>query len=702
MLSFAIALAVVAGLLAALPPRAVSSVPANGRVWELMTFSEPNSVKLLSIDPLTNNGETLAYRTFGPLPGAQSGAFLGSGIARRGPTGWSNTPIGFPFLAFSTELFSLLAPEVVIGLSEDLQESLWLASVPLSPDGPPEEQLGLYWQTGDEPPRFIARLGEGLTFFYEGFADLSHDGSSVIFTSPEHLLPEDAGRTQGESVYRWDQSGLSLVDVDSGGALLSACGSQVSSENGMSVSGRRVFFTQPPEVGCAETKKVYLRDSVAGTTVEISASQCTRVDCNAPQDVTFEGATPSGGSAFLVTAQQLTDDDQDAGRDLYRYDAASGQLSLLSGGSPALEGEVDQTVVYPSDNGARVYFRATGVMISGETSTAEKLYYADDSGIHLVAEATFLEEPQIQLSEDGHEALFVTASKVTGDDTDEMQDTYLYDASDNHVTKISAGPSGGNGSFDANLASIESAGFFYGDKHVVYGIDASGDRAFFTTAESLVPADVNSKLDVYEWKDGQLGLVTPGSEEVDSSFGGVSRDGRAVIFGTSASLVPTDLDGGDTDFYSAQLGGGFPEPQQPPACDGGSCSRAARAPLARQGPGSAKLPAGKHPKRIRLLDIRSPDAGSAVGGKTSLVVAVPVPGLVSASVWIRREGKKVQLARGRQGVVRPGKVSVRLHLTAAGREGAGDVRKGHLSVSEDGAVGVSRLVDLSLGGGNER
>jgi len=210
---------------------------------------------------------------------------------------------------------------------------------------------------------------------------------------------------------------------------------------------------------------------------------------------------------------------------------------------------------------------------------------------------------------------------------------------------------------------------------------------------------VDSKLDVYEWTGGQLGLVTPAAGDADSKFGGASRDGRTVIFGTSETLTPADEDGGDTDFYAARLGGGFPEPEQSSACDGASCARPSHPPLARRTPNSTNLPA-RHRGRIRLRGIRSPGAGNAVDGGTTLLVSVPTPGLVSASVWVHRGGKKVLLLRGREGVVKPGRVRVRLHLKAAGRGGAAaDIRKAQLRVTEGGALAASRVVRIGLGGG---
>lgn len=697
----AIALTATAGLLGASPSQALSVVPTDGRAWELVTFSEPTSASLLSINPMGSSADELAYRTLGPPPGSSSGAFLGSGEALRGATGWSNHPVGLPFSSQAVGLFELLAPVATISYSEDLQTKLWLTTVPVTSGAPPEGQQGLYRQVDEGPPQFIAHVGEGFTFEYASFADLSRDGSKVIFTTAEHLLPGDAGRTQGESVYLWDSTGLHLVDTDTGGALLSACGSKVSQANGMSASANRIFFTTPAVEGCGEAKEVYLRSLAAGTTTEISASQCTRVDCNAPQDVSFVGATPDGSSAFLVTAQQLTDDDHDTSSDLYRYDVGSGDLQLLSGGSAEAEGNVNQADVYPSNDGSHVYFRATGVMVPGELTTGEKLFLADGSGIHLVAAAEFPTEPQIQSSDSGESALFVTSSKVAEEDTDAQQDVYLYDAASEAVTRVSAGASGGNGPFDANIESPYALPELEpGDKHPFYAIDASGDRVFFTTQEPLLPEDVNSKLDVYEWTEGKLGLVTPGTEEVDSKFGGASRDGRSVLFGTSSTLAPADQDGGDVDFYSAQLGGGFPQLQPASPCAGAPCSHPARPRLSARAPASLKLPPAKRLKRIRLLGVRSPGGGSAVRRRTSILVAVPIPGLISASVWVRHEGKRVVLASGRKGAVKPGKLGVDLHLTAAGRGAAGTgISKGRLSVKEDGARGASSTVRIDMGGG---
>jgi hypothetical protein len=289
-----------------------------------------------------------------------------------------------------------------------------------------------------------------------------------------------------------------------------------------------------------------MRNLQSKNTVEISASECTRVDCNAPAPVSFSGATADGKFAYLTTTQQLTNADEDSTNDLYRYSVASGKLTLISGAPSAVTGEVLQASVFPSEDDSSVYFRAVGEIIPGESTPGEKLFMADADGLHLVAAGQFPGIGEVQSSANGQEALFVTPTGISAADTDGQNDAYLYDAEAETVTWISTGPSGGNGAFSASIEApspLNREEFEYGNRRPYYAIDAAGDRAFFTTEESLVPEDTNGVFDVYEWWHGEVGLVSPGNQPLKSDFGGVSRDGRTVLFATNASLFPYDVAG---------------------------------------------------------------------------------------------------------------------------------------------------------------
>lgn len=685
------AFAVVAIFLTMLVPQAQAAVPANGRSWELLTFHPPSSSRILGLRPIKEDGERLIYGVVGPPPGSPSGALLGYGYASRTPTGWVNAPIGMPYKTESTETFLLFAPILPVAFSADEQTKLWLASVPLTPGAPPEETLALYREIGEGGPEFISEVGEGVTLFgYPGFAGISNDGSRVVFTSEKHLLPGDATRTAGESVYTWNGSSVELVNVDNGGALLGTCGAQVSKENGMAPDASRVFFTVVSGT-CGGLEKVYLRNLATHNTVEISASECTRVDCNAPAAVTFSGATDDGKFAYLTTTQQLTNADEDSGRDLYRYSVATGKLTLVSGAPSAVTGEVRQAPVFPSEDDTHVYFRAEGEIIPGESTPGEKLFMADGSGLHRVAEGSFPGE--IQMSANGEQALFVTPTGLSGADTDGQGDAYLYDAEAGTVTWISTGPSGGNGAFSASIEApspLNRHELESGDLRPYFAIDAAGDRAFFTTEESLVPEDTNGVFDVYEWTHGEVGLISPGNQPLKSDFAGISRDGRTALFATNASLFPYDEDGEGRDIYAARLGGGFPE-SHAAECNAVTCPLPAGSRITRPTPASLLPAKRKGGGRLRVIEV----ASKAKKGALAVVVSAPAPGSVSGQIWVREGGKKVVLADGSARAKRAGKVELDLKLTASARAAAAGPKHAHLTVSE-GSSKVSQAVTVSL------
>ena len=660
-----------------------------------MTTHIPTSSSsgLVGMRPMQEDGENFVYALLGPPPGTPSGAAFGNGISRRGALSWLDTSIGFPYNIESTSLFVVLAPSSSTSFSEDLQSALWIASVPLTPDGPPEGETGIYSEKNGVL-QFVAPIGPLRVFSYAGFANISSDGSRIVFATAKHLLPADAGRTGGDSIYAWANGNLQLVDVNQGGSLLSTCGAEISKANGVSTSGNRAFFSVP--ASCNGVEKVYLRDLKNGTTVQISASKCTRLDCNADADVTYAGATRGGEVAFMTTTQQLTNDDEDSLRDLYSYDVQSGELTLRSGGDAAATGEVKKAVAFPSEVGGRVYFGASGELLPGESGVGDKLFLADGNGVHFVAEAgipTFAEEQQIQLSRDGRRALFVTPAKLRPGDTDEQADAYLYDDDKAELTRISTGSAGGNGAFPVIITApspVNQHEFETGNRRPYYAIDAAGEHTFLQTEEALLPEDTNGKSDVYEYWQGNLSMVSAGDLAFRSDFAGISRDGRSVMFATNATLVPYDLDGGSRDLYNARLGSGFPAVTDPAPCDSASCPLPTRPRLTRGVPPST-FPSAKKSEQLRLLEV----ASKAKKGAISVSVSAPGPGLVTGSVWTRQNGKKVVLARGSKRATSAGKVDLVLQLQPAARSAPAVIPKAHLTVSS-GKAQVSRVIKVKL------
>jgi len=96
---------------------------------------------------------------------------------------------------------------------------------------------------------------------------------------------------------------------------------------------------------------------------------------------------------------------------------------------------------------------------------------------------------------------------------------------------------------------------------------ADDGKVFFSTTNSLLPADENTRSDVYEYDGNNLHLISAGTGNSDSLFRNATPDGSNVFFTTADALLSRDTDNA-TSLYDARVGGGFPEPPAPaPACD---------------------------------------------------------------------------------------------------------------------------------------
>ncbi|MEX0972267.1 MAG: hypothetical protein WDZ46_03305 [Solirubrobacterales bacterium] len=203
---------------------------------------------------------------------------------------------------------------------------------------------------------------------------------------------------------------------------------------------------------------------------------------------------------------------------------------------------------------------------------------------------------------DASQIIFMTEAALTDDDGDEAGDIVLYAAADDELIRVSAadGPAAEPYPCDLNfqgsgppavLATCnahmdEEGGFWGGWINELVGV-GEGQRGwnglaymnvaenpdgtvsvFFMSRSQLVPEDTNGDYtDAYEWREGELSLITPGNEDRDAWFTGNSTDGRDVFFFTSQRIDPREIDDDDLDYYDARRGGGFPYTPPPVPCD---------------------------------------------------------------------------------------------------------------------------------------
>ena len=95
---------------------------------------------------------------------------------------------------------------------------------------------------------------------------------------------------------------------------------------------------------------------------------------------------------------------------------------------------------------------------------------------------------------------------------------------------LSTAPGTGNGAFDAS----------------VEGFSDDGSRAFFQTAEQMLPGDTDANVDIYERTGSTTTLISTGpaggNGPHDADFYDASKDGSRAVFETGESLVSADTD----------------------------------------------------------------------------------------------------------------------------------------------------------------
>jgi Low-density lipoprotein receptor repeat class B len=327
------------------------------------------------------------------------------------------------------------------------------------------------------------------------------------------------------------------------------------------------------------------------------------------------------------------------GNDLYRYDAATGDLTDIAPDSGSANGAEVRGVLGYSDDGSHVYFVANGdldgpgpaepgdCILGGEDFDqfgACSLYHAHGGGVDFIArldaegttgvtdannwKASPIVQPDFfqktsRVSSDGETLLFRSQVQLTSYENEGVPQIYLYHASEEEITCMSCNPTGAPPSGGADLQAIRPpspAAPSNTGTVLTRNLSADGERAFFDSPDKLVGTDVNGVNDVYEWEaegkgsceepGGCLYLLSPGTGATPSYFGDASVSGDAAFIYTRHQLVPQDQDGLQ-DVYVAAVGGGLAAQHAvvPPPCVGEACRGPFSQAPAQQGPASSSF-----------------------------------------------------------------------------------------------------------------
>jgi hypothetical protein len=229
--------------------------------------------------------------------------------------------------------------------------------------------------------------------------------------------------------------------------------------------------------------------------------------------------------------------------------------------------------------------------------------------------------------------------------------------------------------------------------------------AFFNSRARLVTGDTDESYDVYQWRNGELSLVTVGTAQ-HALYKGNDRSGRNVYFVTRDALTWQDFDA-VADVYTARVGGGIDEPVASPVCslaaDGcqgaGVGPRAVPAAQTTRG-GDANVLPGVRARvslaRVGVLARRR----AARTGVLGLRVRTSGPGRVSAVARARLAGKTRRVAKAAARSRGAGRVVLRLRLDRRARHRlrAGRPLRLAVDVAMAGARGQTATVLLRRAG----
>ncbi len=204
----------------------------------------------------------------------------------------------------------------------------------------------------------------------------------------------------------------------------------------------------------------------------------------------------------------------------------------------------------------------------------------------------------------GRFLVFTSSADLTRDDTSDVAQVFEYDAEAGTLVRVSVGQDGFNndGNTDEYPASITHQEYIenYNPAPQLSSVSDDGTYVVFQSSDALTPGAAAGANNVYEYRGGQVSLISDGLDRTSKLFNsgpstalvGIDGSGADIFFETADSLVPQD---GDTqiDVYDARIDGGFPAPAVSPGCEGDGCQGALAPAPSFSAVGSVSQPAGE-------------------------------------------------------------------------------------------------------------
>ena len=668
------------------------------RAYELVSpDSNHASLGAQSAGLAAQDGQSMDYQTIDAPDTAESASTFNIVHATRNPvTGWSGSALSAPSPAPVTSYASF----TTWALAADLLSTFVVSDQPLTP-GPLPSGQNNFLRAPDGTYHLVTKAGAPFIPGLEVYAGTptfswgNEDFSTVFFKSAYRQFPQDP--LEYNNAYDWSVSrGLHMVGILPGGEP--APGGAVIVGDSIRVPGSRRLAPASQDgryVVFNAEEKLFLRIDDAHT-VELGPGAAVP----APGITDFANVAADGSSVIFASNGDLTPDADKAGRDIYRYDTATGHLTDLTvdaNPADAATGAGIQWVLSASGDNAYVYFTATGDLAAGATPGHTSLYVAHNNTVEFVADANGLASnsdtlvPFFNISADGRHAVFSSTDSLTGyDNTDPVTGRphpEIFEAT------VGAGLKCVSCRADGTQPTGESSLPFY--KGLPGGallrpVSDDGSRVFFQSTDAVVPQASSTKQVVFEYSGGRATPISPVDSSTPAIFLDASATGDDVFIATHDELS-RNPDGGDFAIYDARVDGGFPGPAG--RCAGLECQIQATPPPSLLGAATVTFTGQGNAGPLAIIgaDKVTVSRPKAIRGTVgSLRIAVPAKGRLTVS------GPTVQSRRS--SLAGATTVSVRLALTRAAARAMSRKRslRATVKVTFAPAEGKSSSVTLSV------
>ncbi|MCW2987879.1 MAG: hypothetical protein JWM24_817 [Solirubrobacterales bacterium] len=500
--------------------------------------------------------ETPTARRSRPLRAARTRALvvaLAAFMALSASPAWADAPSFAGASANADTVFFVSAEKLVPG-DTDLKEDVYQRSF--------DPGLGIYVtreiSTGPTG-------GNGA--FDASFRGASEDGKTVFFSTDESLVGADKDQARDVYARLGSGATVLVSQPDPSCTGTCGNGNAAASFLGASVDGNRVFFSTDEQLTSADTDAsfdIYERTLSPGATELVSraAADCVGACGNGIKASIFEGVSADGNKVAFSTNESLAPEDGDQLEDVYQRDL-SGETALVStpGNCPGSR-QCDAVYRGASNSGGRIFFQTSEQIGVGDNDEEADVYAWSGTNASLVSRADPScvgpcgqgEQPTTYVgsSQDGGRVFLTTSEALTAADPDTAVDIYVRDL--------------GSGTGTTELVSASGTCVAGLDCNAAYqGSSADGNLIFFQSGERAAPGDVDSATDVFvrDLGLGSTALVSAaaagcapgcGNGPADARFAGSTLDGKVAFFTTGESLSPADGDK-SSDVYARDLAG---------------------------------------------------------------------------------------------------------------------------------------------------